>query len=225
MTLSEHDINSLIGAKCGMLTVIKYLGYYSKGKDAKRYWYLCKCACGNTTVVDRNHIKTTEKRKIKSCGCTRSIHGYSKHPAYNHYKCMMNRVYRPDPIKHKHYIENSIKVCKEWDGNPEAFCNWADISGFEKGLTLDRIDNLGNYSPENCRWVSQKIQANNRPGYNRNLTYNGKTQSIAAWAKELGIADSTLRDRVLRFNMTAEEALTIPVRKELAWNKNKALDN
>lgn len=221
MALNEEDINGLIGTRCGKLTVIKYLGYYARLKDSKRYWYLCKCDCGNLVEVDRNHIITTEKRKTKSCGCLRNRHGYSKHPAYNNYKCMIGRVHRPDPIKHKHYIENNIGICEEWDGHPEAFCRWADSSGFKKGLTLDRIDNLGDYSPENCRWVTPQVQANNRSSYNCNLTYSGKTQSISLWAKELGIADSTLRSRLNDFHMSVEEALTKPVNKDYAWNKNK----
>ena len=212
--LTKEDIESIIGTRSGKLVVVKYLGYYAKNEIKKRHWFLCQCDCGNTKEIRWNHICTTEKRKIKSCGCTRTPHGFTKHPAYTHYKSMMARVHRPDPIKHKQYIIHNIGICKEWEGHPENFCKWADENGFKKGLTLDRIDGYGDYSPENCRWTTPEVQANNRPTYNRNLTFNGKTQSISLWARELGIAESTLRSRLSERHMSVEKALTMPVQQQ-----------
>lgn len=212
--LTKEDIESIIGTRSGKLVVVKYLGYYAKNEIKERHWFLCQCDCGNTKEIRWNHICTTEKRKIKSCGCARSPHGFSKHPAYTHYKNMIARVHHPDPIRHKQYIAYNIGICKEWEGHPENFCKWADENGFKKGLTLDRIDGYSDYSPENCRWVTPEVQANNRPTYNRNITFNGKTQSISLWAKELGIAESTLRSRICKRHMPVEKALTMPVQQQ-----------
>lgn len=214
MALSREELESMIGSKCGQLTILEYLGFYAHNSLKKRHWYKCQCSCGNIIEVDRTHLKENTPRTTTSCGCSRKIHGYHNHPAYNSYRCMIGRVKRPDPYKHKHYIENNIQICEEWDGHPDVFCKWADENGFKKGLTLDRIDNYGNYTPENCRWVDATTQSNNRPSYNHNLTFNGKTQSIAMWARELNIAPSTLSSRILEQGMTAEEALSTPVDKK-----------
>lgn len=214
--LTEEDINSLIGFRSGKLVVTEYIGYFAKNSDKKRYWYKCLCDCGNEVEVDRNHLKTTSKRATTSCGCSRIIHGYHNHPAYNNYRNMMQRVHNPLPDKHKSYIEHNIQICKEWDGHPEVFCKWAEENGFQKGLTLDRIDSFGDYCPENCRWATPEEQANNRPSYNKNLTFNGKTQSLTKWAKELGIARSTLDSRINELGMTVEEALSTPVDKRFS---------
>lgn len=195
--LSKEQINSLIGSKIGKLTVLEYDGYYIKESNKQiQHWYKCKCECGNTVIIARRHLLSNSKITITSCGCSRKKHGFYKHPAYISYRCMMGRVKRPNIYRHKKYILNNIKVCKEWDGHPDVFCKWADNNGFKKGLTLDRIDNLKDYEPSNCRWVTPLVQSNNRPSYNHNITYKGKTQSISMWARELNIKENTLRHRL-----------------------------
>ena len=103
------------------------------------------------------------------------------------------------------YREYHIQVCDEWRDNYEAFEIWALSHGYKEGLSLDRIDNHGNYCPENCRWVTQEEQCNNRTT-NRYITWNGKTMSAAQWAEELGVEYNTL----LRWinNMPLEKAMT-----------------
>lgn len=220
--LTKEEAEQLIGMKKDKLTVIEYLGFYAKeDSDRKRHYYLCQCDCGNTCIV-RQKVLTDKKRKTASCGCNVTLHkGISKHPAYQAYKCMIGRVKRPHPYYHKHYIENHIGICEEWDGHPENFYKWADENGFRKGLSLDRIDNTKDYSPDNCRWADAYTQANNRGSYNHNLTYNGKTQSISMWARELNIRESTLRARI-DSGMSTEEALTKPV--DMRYSRYKNLD-
>ena len=121
--------------------------------------------------------------------------------------------------KHKNY--ENVELCEEWE----------DFHGFYKDMyveyinhvkkygeietEIDRVDFKGNYSKYNCRWVTNREQAENR-SYNRNYSYKGKTQSMAAWATELGINYDMLRGRLLRKNppMTFKEAVTTPKLKE-----------
>lgn len=211
--LTEEEIYSLIGLVKDKLTVIGYEGFYKKGNDSRnRHYYLCQCSCGKTTIVERKTL-ISKTRTTASCGCNLpEQHGYSNHPAYHSYKCMMGRAKNPDPIRHKHYIENHITVCEEWYGKPAEFCKWADENGFEKGLTIDRIDNTKGYYPENCRWATKEEQQNNRGDYNHKLTYEGKTLSIAQWARETGIPEKTIADRDKR-GLPIEEVLNTNYRK------------
>lgn len=220
--LTQEELKQLVGTRCGKLLVVEYLGYY-KSKEARcRHYYKCVCDCGKVVEVERTHLNPNSKKVTESCGCSRIIHGYTKTNIYSHYKGMMSRVKKPDQYRHKHYIENNIKVCPEWDGHPDAFCKWAEENGYAEGLTLDRIDSYGDYSPENCRWVSSQVQANNRPSYNHNLEYNGKTQSITAWSRELGIPTGTLYSRLNR-GMSVAEAFTTPINKKFSPHKYKDL--
>lgn len=81
-------------------------------------------------------------------------------------------------------------------------------------MSIDRIDNDGNYCPENCRWVNNQEQSCNTRR-NRNYTYKGKTQNIAQWAKEYGVPDSMLRERLVILGWSIEKALETPSRKKV----------
>lgn len=98
-----------------------------------------------------------------------------------------------------------ISVCSRW----QKYDNFYDdmIGSYSDGMSIDRVDNSKGYSPENCRWATPKQQARNRRS-NILLTFNGKTQCMADWADELGIKQSTLRQRLVAYGWTVEEALT-----------------
>lgn len=121
---------------------------------------------------------------------------------------MRQRCNNPKSRKFKHYGARGISVCKEWS-TFEAFYKWAVLNGYKEGLTLDRIDNEGNYDPENCRWVTQLIQCNNKRDC-KMLTYKGKTQSLADWARELNLNYYTLRSRI-RIGWSARKAFETPM--------------
>ena len=136
----------------------------------------------------------------------RRIKGRSfyKEPWYGSYHSMMDRCYRETARNYPFYGGRGITVCQEWH-DIEKFEKWAIASGFEAGLTLDRINPNGDYSPQNCRWASKRQQANNR----RNtvyLEYNGEKRTVSEWADLLGINRSTLNNRVHR-GWSAEKAL------------------
>lgn len=112
----------------------------------------------------------------------------------NIYKLMKYRCAQPKYDKYQYYGERGIKVCPEWADSFDAFEGWALEHGYKEGLTLDRIDNNGNYSPDNCRWVTIKEQANNRSS-NHFITYNGETKTLQQWAETLGMTASGLENR------------------------------
>ena len=121
------------------------------------------------------------------------------------YYSMLARCYNVKCKRYKDYGARGIRVCQQWKNDNKTFFHWAIQNGYKEGLTLDRIDNNRDYSPDNCSWVSNKENCN----HNRRthfLTYKGKTQSVHDWAEELGINYSTLRNRINRSNMTIEEA-------------------
>lgn len=118
------------------------------------------------------------------------------------------------------YGERGISVCEEWLGKDgqKNFREWAVNNGYEKGLTIDRIDNNKGYSPDNCRWVTSKEQSYNRRS-NKLITIHGKTQTVTEWAKETGMPIGTLQNR-LRYGWE-EDRLLEPKQVHLKMSKHE----
>ena len=115
---------------------------------------------------------------------------------YASYHSMMDRCYRAKAKNYPLYGGRGICVCEEWH-DIENFEKWVCESGYAKGLTLDRIDSNGDYSPSNCRWATRKEQANNKRNTHY-LTYNGQTKTISDWAEEIGVNRSTINNRYFK---------------------------
>ena len=136
-------------------------------------------------------------------------HGLFGTKIYSIWNAMIGRCYRVKNKSYPTYGGRGIKVCPEWH-DPKKFYDWA-VKGYKEGLTIDRINNNGNYSPDNCRWVSRTVQMSN---YSRNhvISYKGKKQTICQWADELGINRTTLITRVTKYRWNIEKALETPVK-------------
>jgi len=132
----------------------------------------------------------------------------SGHSLYFVWYAMIDRCENPNNKSYKNWGGRGIKVCPEWH-NYVVFREWA-LPLWEKGLTLDRKDNSGHYTPENCRFVTWKINANNRRN-NRLITHQGETHNINEWAERLGLPIRLIRSRLLK---------KYPVDKVLSLKRN-----
>lgn len=199
---------NLSGCQFGRLTVVRLLE--QRSKEGRRLWE-CKCSCGNTTVVDTKSLATGA---TKSCGCFRreehikrfKTHGETKTKLYYRWNDMKSRCTDSNSVVYPDYGGRGITVCDEWMQSYESFRDWAINNGYQGSLTLDRIDVNGNYCPDNCRWVSMKVQSNNKRN-NRTIVYLGESHTISEWSDITGINKGTLRYR-LDAGWTAERALT-----------------
>lgn len=115
---------------------------------------------------------------------------------YHTWLSMRERCNNPNHKQYQHYGGRGIVVCEAW-GDYSAFREWAYMNGYSETLTLDRRDNDGGYNPDNCRWVTQKIQANNRRS-NRILTVNGESHNIQWWVEKTGLPRPVVDGRLRR---------------------------
>lgn len=174
------------GSLFGKLTVIKNGDPIMDGNQ-RASTSVCSCECGKLVTI-RNYV--LRRAGTRSCGCIRAHgdgrRGSNKARTYSLWQNMLTRCRRD-----KRYAD--VEVCSEWKTSYSQFL--ADMGKCPAGLSLDRIDNLGNYEPGNCRWASMKEQNNNRRN-NRLVTYNGKTQTVALWMEGHGMDYSSFYRRI-----------------------------
>lgn len=202
----------LTGKRFGRLTVISF---DHKG-NGHCYWN-CQCDCGNTKIVSTALLRNGH---TQSCGCKLVEHGrnmFLKHGLsdtnlYIVFRSMINRCYDPKHHAYKDYGGRGIYICDEWLNDFKVFYDWSMANGYQKGLTIDRIDNNKGYSPDNCRWTDWNTQANNKRN-SKMFEYKGKKQTVSQWAKELGWGYTTLDNR-LRAGWSFEKAITTPIHTE-----------
>lgn len=206
----------LTGKTYNGLKVIERVGKYSSG-DSK-WSYLCHCGEVKTSTGS-----TLRLNKIKSCGCMKNkyiseknkTHGESKNPLYTVLKTMIARCNNTNNHKYSRYGARGIRVCDEWL-DYENFRDWALSNGYKSGLTIDRIDNDGNYSPSNCRWVDNKTQSRNK-STNRFLEYKGVKKILSDWSKLTGLNHKTIAYRIDK-GWSVELALTTPTKNIIPKN-------
>lgn len=178
----------------------------------------CRCKCGNAAIVSTDNLRSGQ---VKSCGCLgREVnlkavtrHGMSSDGngkftrPYSIWCGMRQRCYYRKHVRWGCYGGRGIAVCDDWM-KFESFWKWAECNGYQDDLTLDRIDNDGNYEPSNCRWVTAKEQNNNSRNC-RFIEFRGQIKTLRQWADDLGIGRSRLSYRINN-GWTVEEALLLP---------------
>lgn len=195
----------LKGQKFGRLTVLER----AENTKANKSKWLCKCDCGNLRKVVGSNLKNG---MTKSCGCLErelniqrsTRHGLESTRICHVWRNIKARCQNPKNTSYKNYGGRGITICEEWLGENglKNFAQWAYENGYdenaEKGkCTIDRIDNNKGYYPENCRWVDLHVQANNKRN-NVLITYNGRTQTLEQWCKELNLSRSMVKHRYER---------------------------
>ena len=185
----------ITGQTFGRLTAIRFAG---RDKNNKTQW-LCICECGNSIICNSNNL---QKGNTKSCGCLRdekiikasTKHGKANKRLYNIWSLMKNRC---KDKNNKNYGGRGITVCEEWKNSFEAFYDWAMSNGYDDNLTIDRINNNGNYEPNNCRWATNEMQAKNRRT-NHIVKIGDKEYLLTELAKKLCCNRHTILRRLNR---------------------------
>lgn len=199
----EH-VHDLVGRKFGKLTVIR-----RAPNRGRRTRWICQCSCGSpekeigTDFLIGGRTVSCGCHRAEAIGNRRRRHGATATRDYRIWHNMRRRCQDPDNPAYPHYGGRGITVAPEF----ETYEGFIAHMGPSNGLTLDRIDNNGSYVPGNVRWADRKTQARNkRTSYL--ITFEGKTQTLAAWAEELGINPASLRERLGCWPLAA--ALTAP---------------
>jgi hypothetical protein len=154
-----RQLINLVGQRFGRLTVIERVENSPRGEPM----WMCICDCGNRRIVYGQNLRAG---RVKSCGClsreTATIHGQNKTRLHRIYVGMKQRCYNQKYHHYKDYGGRGITICAEWLDDFRVFYEWSMENGYSDELSIDRIDNSKGYSPDNCRWVTMKVQANNR---------------------------------------------------------------
>lgn len=203
----------MTGKRCGRLTVLSRV-------DNRREWsyWMCRCDCGNEIVTEGKALRVGH---TKSCGClshetasnlcvSRSTHGMRRHPLYNVYQGMIKRCEKPSEKSYKDYGARGIAMCAEWRQDPLAFFRWALANGYKSGLTIDRIDNNGNYEPGNCRWADRITQGSNKRN-NRRFEYRGESLTLAQLSRLSGLSPDTISARIEIQGLPVDRAVESPL--------------
>lgn len=199
----------MIGQKFGRLTVIEELPERNK---QGLIVYKCQCDCGQYTNVIGRELR---RGHTKSCGClvrdTITKHDKCDTRLYKIYRNILSRCYNKNHNRYKDWGGRGIKVCSAWLNDFMSFYNWAMDNGYKENLTIDRINNDGNYEPDNCRWRTSYDQANNRRN-TLNIHYHNKVQSLSKWMDELNLTiDRTaIYNRLVKYGWDVEDAFYTP---------------
>jgi len=170
----------------------------------KHYYVLCRCTCGKEKMV-RVISLGKDSFGCASCMSAKATHRASSSKLSGVWGGMKQRCYYPKHMEYKNYGARGIRVCDEWKGSCAAFIKWAKQNGYKEGLSLDRINNDGNYSPENCRWATKAEQCKNQRT-NIKVTINNKTLILKDWCREFNLNYDKVRHRIYS-GLTPKEAL------------------
>ena len=179
----------------------------------------CKCGCGGITSpgkkwISSHHSKVNPPKAwagITGKSHPRYKHGLSKHKLWQVWQGMKKRCYNSNCKAFPNYGSRGIRVCIKWKGNVKSFYNWAMANGWKEGLEIDRIDNDGNYHPDNCRFVTRKVNCNNQRKVRKNNTtgYKGVGFNKAANKYQVRVTINDKRKYLGLYNTIKEAAQAI----------------
>lgn len=211
----------LTGKRFGRLVVLRMAD--ERSKDNCVQW-ICRCDCGTVKAISTHNIK-----RVHSCGCYKDevfkrdhvTHGQSDTNLYHVWASMKGRCKNKNNPAYKNYGGRGITVCEEWLDFSN-FYEWSMSNGYGDNLSIDRIDNDGNYEPDNCRWITLQEQQNNKRT-NKFIRYKGEVKTPSEWAHLYGVNAKMVCQRVA-LGWDIERALTEPCHTEFR-RKNYGREN
>lgn len=209
--MTRGRFNDLTGRRFGRLEVVDR----AQNRNKHVYWR-CRCDCGKDVEVRGDALT---RGPTVSCGCYHddivTKHGMWQTPIYRIWRSMLGRCENPNAHAYELYGGRGIKICDAWHD----FQTFYDDIGKRPAdnYSLDRINNDGDYCPENCRWATWKQQSRNRSN-NRIIELDGERRCISEWASITGINHGTLTQRLNR-GWTARQTLTMPVDLGNRWKR------
>jgi hypothetical protein len=206
---AKTDITKL--PKYGRLTIVGEGTRIKYSCGVKLRYVKVICDCGNKKEIILNSIV---RGQTKSCGCLHpekvTTHGLSKNSLHIRWKGMLKRCYDKKHVGYKRYGGRGISVCNEWKNDQKKFIEWALTNGYKKELQLDRINNDGNYEPNNCRWATAKVNGNNK-SKEKCITYKGETKTATQWSEIVKVKRTTILERI-KSGWSIEKSLETPTR-------------
>jgi len=213
-TKPKHGrFNDLEGRKFSRWAVVGYAGRKLTGKQMKTFWW-CRCSCGTTRQVEAQSLSSDGS---KSCGCYerevagehRRVHGGTGTVEYTTWKRLRSRCNNPKSPDWNNYGGRGIRVCAEWDAIETGFSKFLLDMGPRPGdyYSVERKDNDGPYSAENCVWATNYEQSRNRRT-NHMFTWEGETLCLKDWANRFNIKYDKLRRRLLKYGWPFYRAIT-----------------
>lgn len=202
MSIEPKDV---IGERHKNVVIVERIPSPLTGKSP--YTFRAVCDYGHTFVTQYGPIKRGKYGSCTKCSdAGRTKHGKTRTPEHSAWVAMMARCYKEHHPYYQYYGERGITVCERWHDANNFFADMGERP--TDGHSLDRIDNDGDYCPENCRWAIKTEQMNNRRN-SRTLTFRGTTKPLAEWAREIGVTRHCLKRRV-ELGWSEEEIFSIP---------------
>jgi hypothetical protein len=219
VTQTYRDAHIEVGDRFGRWVVIDIPDLiedrYPNGQLHHPRW-LCLCDCGTRRLVTGGNLLGGHSR---SCGCATAesaalrfrTHGQAGTRLHQVWGNMIQRCHNPANERYGYYGGRGIRVCEEWE-DFAMFRDWALKAGYREGLTIERLDNDGDYEPGNCTWTTRQRQARNRRT-NRFLTAFGEVKTVADWAEDprCQVGYYTLHSR-LGLGWPSQRAISMPAR-------------
>lgn len=204
-SLKKPVFEDIKGMKFGNLTAISF----EEKKHGVFLWKF-KCKCGNTIVLADTMVMIGI---ITDCGCSNIRRDRKRHmknrdgsnPLYKKWISMKDRCLNENCTIYQRYGGAGITICDEWVNDFDRFHKWAIKNGWEKGKTIDRINNKKGYSPQNCRWATKKQQERNKTS-NVYVEYNGENKLLIEWCEIFGLKYFKTYRRIKIFGWDAEKA-------------------